>query len=107
MRVYHVTGDTGADRILRDGFDDAAATLDYEGVWVSAPPFDRASMPAAKYARLLAVDIDPEVLADYEVRILAADGTPLPGDDRYREWVVPAAVLNRWPLIDLGRPEDD
>jgi hypothetical protein len=107
LRIFHLTSDEAAEGILRDGFSDEHATfVDMPGVWVSAPVFDPASLGARKSARLLAIDLPSDALADVEVRVLGADDEPLPSDDRYREWVVPAAVLNRWPVVDLGHPDD-
>jgi len=98
-RVYHVTSEA-AESILRDGFSDDMATFaDSPGVWVSAPMFELASLPALKGARLLAVDVDPAGLADYEVQVIDGPAVPdlPPGVVAYRERIVPAAVLNRWP----------
>jgi hypothetical protein len=106
MRVYNLTSDEAAERILRNGFSDDHAAI-HPGVWLSLPVYDVASLPAAKRTRLLAVDAPAGELAEYESGVLIDDADMLLDDERYREWVIPADVVNRWPIIDLGPPEPD
>jgi hypothetical protein len=104
VRAYHVTSDTAAERILADGFSDDTALM-HPGIWFSAPTCELASLPASKRTRLLAVDADAATLDRYATHDFIG-GVELPRDARYREWVVPAHVANRWPVTDLGHPDD-
>lgn len=101
MRVYHRTSRAAAERILRAGFCDDAALIEYS-LWVSVPPYDIASLPLGKREALLAVDLPEHELAPYEVQTELPAGVerpPIgPGGD-YREWIVPAAILNQWPVV--------
>lgn len=99
MRVYHRTSADDAERIMRDGFNDHADIFGV-GVWVSDPPCDEASLPASKREALVAVDLSEEAITEYEV--LWDRPGDAPSWARYREWIVPAAVLNRVGTVALG-----
>jgi hypothetical protein len=85
--VYHRTD--AADAILRDGFRDSEgsygfATLTLRGVFLSDVPLD--VNEGATGDQLLAVTVPDDVdLDDFE---LIQEGAP------YREWCVPAALVN-------------
>lgn len=88
MFVYHRTPN-GAE-IMRDGFSDHSGSYGFAGMtltgcWVSDQPLD--INEGAKGEDLLRIDIDEATIAEYEI---IEDGKP------YREWCVPAAVLNRY-----------
>ncbi len=63
---------------------------------------------------LLAIDVDEDAIAPYETG--EVDGTGVAASpvvpawldpaDRPSEWIVPADVLNRWPVVDLGLERD-
>ena len=98
MKLFHRT--PAAETILRQGFRDAAGydvtdTLD-EGVWLSTVP--PAATDDALGTDLLEVDIPEEDVAPHE-RIEA--GNP------YREFVVPAALVNRFPVRQIAQEEED
>jgi hypothetical protein len=87
MIFYHRTTAIASEAILKEGFRDG---VDYHGwgivgVWVSNYPLD--CNEGAKGDDLLEVDckLNEAELADYEV---IEEGKP------YREWIVPAALLN-------------
>jgi len=86
--VYHRTAAESAKAILRDGFKDATGYYltdrEHAGVWLSDRPLDANEDVNAD--TLLEVLIDPDSLADYE---WVEEGKP------YREWLVPAVILNR------------
>lgn len=97
MRVFHRTA-AGA-QIERDGFRDPVVPRliggqAFLGVWVADSPLD--GNEGASGDDLLAVELPEADLARYE---LSEDGRG------YREWCVPAAVLNRWPREVVN--EDD
>ena len=87
-RLYHRT--PAANEILRDGFHDTTgnygfATLSLAGVWMSDVPLD--INEGAKGDDLLEVSLPDDVdLSDFEV---IEEAKP------YREWCVPAELLNR------------
>jgi hypothetical protein len=92
MIVYHVTHE--ADGILTDGFRDGEGTYMtanvHRGVWVSDVPLD--VNEGAVGDRLLAIDVPETVIADFEW---------VEDDKAYREWLVPAEVLNRFPVTEV------
>jgi hypothetical protein len=86
MLVYHRTA--AAEVILRDGFRDSRASplaivLQQSGVWVADHPLDENE--DARGDTLLAVEIPDHELVDHE----------LVQNVGYREFLVPAAVLNQ------------
>jgi hypothetical protein len=86
MRLFHTTAAAAA--ILRDGFRDSTggygfAELELTGIWLGDSPMT--ANEGAKGAQVLAVEIDEELLANYEV---IEDGKP------YREWCAPADLVN-------------
>jgi len=86
MRLFHRTHH--ADAILREGFRDGEGSYMTDailrGVWLSEFPFD--VNEGAEGNQLLQIDLPEEVAAQYEV---IEEGRP------YREFLVPAEVLNR------------
>lgn len=91
MIVYHNTHHAPA--ILAEGFKDATGNYLtsqlWTGVWVSDLPLDENA--GADGDTLLALDIPEEEIAPYEWVQEGLDFTP-----RYREFLVPANVLNRY-----------
>ena len=85
VRLYHRT-DHG-ETILREGFRDASGfygtTTEWTGVWLSDTPLD--GNEGAKGDDLLTVEIQEIAIADYE---WIEDGKT------YREWLVPARIVN-------------
>lgn len=87
MILYHTTGAEMAEAILRDGFRDGTGRYmtdrEWSGVCLSDEPFGELEYCEA----LLRVDLNlsEHGLADYEW-IEEGKG--------YREWLVPAAILN-------------
>lgn len=91
MKLYHSTSREAADAIDRDGFRDAQGTyglIDHvlTGVYVSETPLDE-NEGALTGALFTFTGVDPETIADYE---LIEEGKP------YREWCVPAEIVNTW-----------
>lgn len=87
MKVYHRTTDTSAAAILQSGFidheDSFGTTRQHRGVWVSDQPLD--SNEGATGDTLLAIEIGESLIAPFE---WIEEGKP------YREWLVPAALVN-------------
>lgn len=98
--VYHRT--FHADAILRDGFRDgvlppSGMTIDERGVFVSAPwPLD--CNEGAHGDVVLAIDIPERLFVEYE---LVEEGKP------YRESMIPAEMLNGYPVRILSESEED
>ena len=95
-RAYHRTSGAVADAILSGGFRDREATWGtgetFRGVWVTLErPWDLAVAGTADSGELVLLVIEaPEaVVATYEW---------LEDDKGYREALVPADVLNRYPV---------
>jgi hypothetical protein len=88
--VYHQT--LAAEIILSDGFRDGEGIhmtrYAKQGVWVfDKPPKEISEGPGDQW---LAVDVPESELADFE---WVEDGRT-----SYREWLVPADILNRYPV---------
>jgi len=95
LLVFHRTSQAAAEQILRSGFRDHTARFlterEWTGVWVSDRPLDNSE--GASGDTLLQIEIAEEILAPYE---WVKEGKP------YREWLVPAAVLNRDGEVKLA-----
>jgi hypothetical protein len=61
------------------------------GVWVSNVPLD--VNEGADGDRLLTIEVSEEAIADYEWVQDPSFG--------YREWLVPAELLNRFPVVEV------
>ena len=91
MIVYHVTNPTAAAAIEREGFKDNTGhymtEAEFTGVWVSDVPLDEDHRDRVVFE----IDVPTETLSEWE---WVPD---LP--NYYREWLVPAAVLNCRPRV--------
>jgi hypothetical protein len=102
MRLYHSTSVRAAEAIMRAGF--RAATGAYglgDGKLTGCFFADRAvsENEGARSSAAVVVDVAAgamESLADFE---LVEEGKP------YREWCLPAALVNAWPRRVLAREE--
>src|SRR5262245_45115383 len=94
LTLYHCTTEAAARQILRSGFRDHTARYlterEWTGVWVSDRPLDNSE--GASGEALLQVEVEGPLIAAYG---WAAEGKP------YREWLVPAAVLNKAGQVKL------
>lgn len=97
LRLYHWTSAAAAQDILRDGFRDAThrylADREFSGVWLSEVPDANNGDPGADVLLEVNLALGAEAIADYE---WVEDGKP------YREWLIPAAVLNANARIALA-----
>jgi hypothetical protein len=98
VRAFHRTAHAVA--ILRDGFRDTTATYltarEWTGVCLSDMPLD--SNEGAEGDDLLAVEIPEDVFADHE---WMEEGMG------YREALIPAELVNRYPVEVVGEDEED
>lgn len=91
MRLYHRT--PAAKQIIKGGFRDAKGTYGtgrvHRGVWLSDRPLDvnEGAIEGEAGADLFLIEIPARVIRDYE---WVEDGKP------YREWLVPAKIVNRY-----------
>jgi hypothetical protein len=100
MIVYHSTTQSAASEILRSGFKESGSAYltdrQRRGVWVSDVPLDLHEGLGSNDAVLqIVLDIP---LAEYE---WIEEGKP------YREWLIPAAILNEYGTIRAVNPDDD
>ena len=113
MRLFHVTGDKNAEAILRDGFREGFRGIrpgvrngtgfyltdrEWSGVWITDKPFDAA--PLSEGITFFAIEIPEEDISDLE---WVEEGKP------YREWLVPAALLNSYgpPVVTDDYKDDE
>ena len=91
MRLYHPT--RHAESIMRDGFGEMSGTYltesDHSGVWLFDRPVDR-RIGGGDDAVMMVLDIPEPVVLPFEA----------PGPFRYRQFLIPAALLNLY-----GPPE--
>jgi hypothetical protein len=85
MLLYHQTTAANAAQILRDGFRDGEGYYHtdrlWRGVWLSNMPLEG----GAEGDILLKVELPEQIIADYE---WITEGQP------YREWLIPAELVN-------------
>ena len=91
-----LTTQAAAENILRDGFRDAVGRYltdrERSGVWVSDRPLDMNERNEGGEV-VLQIDIAEDLLAEFE---WVEEGKP------FREWLVPAAVLNDAGTVKLS-----
>jgi hypothetical protein len=108
--LYHRTSVRSAQAILEGGFRDSrhhfgfksedGTKVEVEGVWLSNVPLDGNDFGDADRHTLLAVTLDDQDLIDCEV---VEEGDVR----RYREWLVPAAVINARGKVRLVLPAEE
>jgi hypothetical protein len=106
--LYHYTSAEAAEAILCEGFQDGEGlyltTAGWRGVWLSDHPLDsndtgRLHRPPA-WVRV-SLDLPEEAIAEYEW--VCEEGS-------YREWLIPAAIINAHATLapyDKWADEDD
>jgi hypothetical protein len=89
MILYHRTTRENADAIAKEGFRDATATYltdkEFSGVWVSNLPLDCNEGAWGDVLFEITLDEPEAALADYEW---------VEDFKSYREWLMPAAIIN-------------
>jgi hypothetical protein len=90
MIVYHSTTEAMAKEIIQNGFRDSKATygtdLEWIGVFVCDKPLDVNEGAKGSTVLRITLPVTEDELAPYE---WAEEGKP------FREWCVPASLLNR------------
>ena len=101
MNVYHVTSAKNAKGITSNGFRDSTGRYmtanDYTGVWVSDSPLDINEMGGA-FDACFEIEIEENIISKYEW---------IEDEKTYREWLVPATILNRYPRRIMSQEEVD
>jgi hypothetical protein len=96
MIVYHSTTRSAADDILQRGFQESGSAYlkdrAWRGVWVSDVPLDFHEGNDA----VLQIELD-----------IALDEYEWIESKTYREWLIPAAILNEYRSIRAVNPDDD
>jgi hypothetical protein len=92
MILYHVTSSESATAIKRDGFRDTGGMTESEhrGLWLSDRPPDANEGAGA----------DTVIAVDLPLSMAALDQYEWKEEGKgYREWLIPAAVINKywWP----------
>jgi hypothetical protein len=100
MIVYHATAsDEALKNILENGFTDAVdtygTTSSRKGVWLSDRPLAGGEGGLMGFEPLLRLELPEDVIREYE-------WTDESGNATYREWLVPAGVVNRYPREFVG-----
>ncbi len=104
IRLFHATSGEAATQIGRDGFEDRTGyyltDTTWTGVWVSDVPldendFDIKPSPTDAY---FAIDADEARIAEFEW---------IEEGKTYREWLIPAVLLNTFPRTRLTDQEVD
>ena len=99
LTVFHRTTRAAAMQIIRGGFRDTTARYltdrEWTGVWVSDRPLDNSE--GASGEALLQIEIGEDQLATFEW---------VKSGKTYREWLVPAAVLNEAGWVKPADPEN-
>jgi hypothetical protein len=89
--LFHTTSLAVARRIVRSGFVDSENWPPFVGVWVADRILDAGDGVATACGAAVRMDSSGVDLSSYEV---ITEGKP---PDAYREWIVPAALLNALP----------
>lgn len=101
LKLYHTTSKEIAQKILSTGFTDTCGDygfknirggpLSLSGVWFADRPLDDFDCDKSFADPIvLEVDVDPDVIEEFS---LVEPGT------HYREWLIPAKIVNRYPVI--------
>jgi hypothetical protein len=101
MIYYHVTD--AADAILREGFRDATGSYMFEnlvltGVWIADQPLD--ANEGARGNQVLHIAFDDDFNLDYHEIV------ELEHMSTFREWCVPAALINTHAAVTLLSEEE-
>lgn len=103
MKLFRRVRSEEADRVLHTGFQNHRGNYltdsEWEGVWVSSKPLDCNEGVPIKATALLEIDLalSESDIADYE---WTEEGKS------FREWLVPAALLNTHGKVRLTSDEE-
>ncbi|MHC4789440.1 MAG: hypothetical protein ACYS8K_09605 [Planctomycetota bacterium] len=102
VTLYHRTSAENARSIFEKGFRDGMGSYgvcrNSSGVWLCSAPRDISKGPAGDVLLEVTLDLDESALAPYEW---------IDPDKPYREWLVPADLLNEHMVARLHSGELD
>lgn len=108
MKLYHRT--KHAQAVLAGGFRDHTApygtTEALTGVWFSDVPLNEADIPYVTGA-LLEIELPEEEIEFFEFVYLDPDTDQPLRLNRYREWILPAALVNERGKVRLIPEEEE
>lgn len=101
--LFHATSAAAAHSIESEGFKDADFHGVARGVFLSQRPLDEGDDVAKHCDAHFALEVPSGFpLDDFELinEVLLDDPAPVmepSAIEEYREWLIPAAILNKWP----------
>lgn len=102
MILYHVTNDKSAESILTSGFRDNTGTYmtgeEHTGVWVSNIPLDENEGAAGGIVLKITSALSEVDIGGFEW---------IEEDKPYREWLVPAQLLNSTSQVSQLGPDEE
>jgi hypothetical protein len=103
MRLYHSTSNYAVAQIMQDGFKDGDFAGIASGVFFSDRPLDAADGVASFAEAVIAIEctLTAVQLDEFEVIV---EGRP---PEAYREWLIPAELVNQMPRSVWSDPELD
>jgi hypothetical protein len=101
ITLYHATSHSVAAAIESGGFLDADFYGIAHGVFLSDRPLDAAD----DVARYCDVVFEVDVPANFELEQFEAVEEDRP-EEAYREWLIPASILNSWVRRRFIEPDD-
>ena len=100
LKLCHRTSTQAASAILRSGFEDRTGTYltttEWSGVWLSNIPLDINEGAGGDVLLEVELDLTEEVLLGYE---WSEEGKT------YREWLIPAALINAKGKVRVASQE--
>lgn len=101
MRLYHSTTPESAEKIVADGFRDSSGYYmihdETKGVWLADMPLDASEGTKGGTVLLVDLTLSKEQIAQFE---WIEEGKP------YREWQIPAKLINENASIRLATEEE-
>jgi hypothetical protein len=92
ITIYHTTTPAAAAAILREGFRDATGSYGFEGLLLTGVFFSAEPVGVNEGAKGDPVLGDPVLVVEIPGHEIAEYGWV----DTYREWCIPAALVNRY-----------
>jgi len=101
MLMYHSTSREAASQILEAGFEDRLYFGIASGVFFSDRPLDAGDGVAAAADAVIVIECKLSADQLKELEVIVEDRPP----EAYREWLIPAALVNQMPRQLWSDPE--
>lgn len=98
MRLYHSTLERNAMEIMQGGFKDGNFMGIASGVFFSDRPLDQADGVASFAEVVIGIECSLTTAQLDEFEVIEEDRPP----EAYREWLIPAKLVNSMPRAFLG-----